>query len=225
MIAVLSLGSGILASHACLAMGDTKSMHTFNLPSQPLAAALEAFGIASGVQFLYESDIVGEGYAPPLKGQFTIDEALRTLLAGTDFVVREVRENVITIARPSPEAGLLPPPTVLGTPDMSLDTLHIAGEGDIAAQEAIAAYGLAVQSDVQTALGRRDSTRYGSYVVGVGLWIGPSRAVQRLEILRSSGSNERDAAIAAVLRDLIISKAAPAHLPQPVRVTIRVSSQ
>jgi hypothetical protein len=79
-----------------------------------------------------------------------------------------------------------------------------------------------VQTDVQKALKKNAKTSTGSYRVVLDLWIDPSRTIERTKLYQSTGDPDRDAAVAAAVRGVIISRPAPANMPQPVRVAIVV---
>ena len=196
---------------------------TFHIPVQPLAGALQAYGERTGVQVLYESSSARGRSSAAVEGDFTPEAALNLLLAGTDLRVRYIRQDAITLALPSVEDSV-PPATPLAAADLSLGTLRVraAGEGDDTAR--LRDYSEIVQSDIQKALQKNAKTRAGNYRTVVDLWIDRSRTVQRAEMFRSTGDRERDAAVAATLRGLTISKPAPAGMPQPVRLVIAVKS-
>lgn len=59
----------------------------FDIPSQPMATALQAFADQAGMQLLYRADAVSRLTAPGLSGEFDRPTALRRLLAGTDLEV------------------------------------------------------------------------------------------------------------------------------------------
>ncbi|MBR7552016.1 hypothetical protein KC220_26080, partial [Mycobacterium tuberculosis] len=52
------------------------------------------------------------------------------------------------------------------------------------------------------------------------VWIGPSGATERAELLTSSGDAGRDAMLAASFRGLALGSLPPVDLPQPVTLLI-----
>jgi Acetyltransferase (GNAT) domain len=72
----------------------------FQIPSQPLAIALEAFARESGIEVLYESSIVASLQSTSVEGAYTPEMALQTLLSRTELRVRYARENAKTLSLP-----------------------------------------------------------------------------------------------------------------------------
>jgi hypothetical protein len=195
----------------------------FHIPAQPLASALQAYGQATGVQVLYESTSAVGRRSAEVEGHFTPDAALGLLLTGTELKVRYIRPDAITLAVPTAD-GDGPPATPLLTADLSLGTLRVRGTRDNDDTARLHDYSESVQTDIQKALQKNTRTRAGSYRAVLDLWIDPSRMIQRTELFRSTGDDERDAAVAAALRGVTISRPAPTNTPQPIRVVIVVKS-
>lgn len=195
----------------------------FHIPSQSLAAALQAYGQATGIQVLYESNSAQGRTSAAVDGKFTADAALNLLLRGTELRVRYIRPDAITLAPPVAEVvSRVPPAIPLAASDLSLGTLRVRGSGGNDAR--LQDYSQGVQMDIQNALRKNPRTRDGSYRAVLDLWIDPARTIERTELFRSTGDRERDAAVAATLRGVTISRPAPANMPQPVRVGIVVNS-
>jgi hypothetical protein len=196
----------------------------FHIPAQSLAGALQAYGQTTGIQVLYESNSAVGRTSVAVEGTYAADAALNLLLTGTELKVRYIRPDAITLALPNAEGvGYVPPATPLGTSDLSLGTLRVRGSSDNDAAR-LQDYSQRVQMDVQNALRKNARTREGNYRAVLDLWIDPARTIERTELFRSTGDRERDAAVAAALRGLTISRPAPVNTPQPVRVVIVVKS-
>ena len=194
----------------------------FHIPPQSLAGALQAYGQATGIQVLYESNSAVGRTSVAVEGKFTADAALNLLLRGTELRVRYIRPDAITLAPPSAEGVNRAPPAIpLAASDLSLGTLRVRGSSSDARLQD---YSQGVQMDIQNALRKNPRTRDGSYRAVLDLWIDPARTIERTELFRSTGDRERDAAVAATLRGVTISRPAPANTPQPVRVGIVVNS-
>lgn len=220
--AVFTLGAIVSA----MAEGDDRRLRealTFNIPSQPLATALQAYSTVTGMQLLYESSVATGQVSTGVEGRFTRDAALRMLLTDTDLMVRYTRANAITLA-PASADGDDPPPAVFANADLSLETLRVRSPIDRGDPTQLRAYTRIIQSDIQQALKKDDRTRNGSYSAGIKLWIDGPRTIRRTELFRSSGDLGRDDAISRLLNGLLISQAPPANTPQPVLVMITVRS-
>jgi hypothetical protein len=202
---------------------DAVAPMTFHIPVQPLANALQAFGQRTGIQVLYESNSAAGRWSGAVDGDFTPDAALNLLLTGTDLRARYSRPDAITLALPFADADA-PPAAPLVTADLSLGTLRVRGSNNGDDTARLHEYSESVQADIQKALQKNAKTRAGNYRAVLDLWIDPSRAIQRTELFRSTGDQERDVAVAAALHGLAISRPAPANTPQPVRVVIVVQS-
>lgn len=68
----------------------------YNLPAQDLGDALRAVAQASQREIIFVSDAVRGRRAPQLHGSYTVEEAVRALLAGTDLVA-EFREDTVLV--------------------------------------------------------------------------------------------------------------------------------
>ena len=195
----------------------------FDIPRQSLAGALQAYGQATGIQVLYESNSALGRTSVAVEGKFTADAALSLLLKETELRVRYIRPDAITLALPAAEGvSYAPPVTSQAASSLSLGTLRVRGSNDDTARQQD--FSQKLQIDIQNALRKNPKTRDGSYRAVLDLWIDPARMIERAELLRSTGDHERDAAVAATLRGVTVSRPTPANTPQPVRVGIVVKS-
>ncbi|MGN1286166.1 MAG: STN domain-containing protein [Bradyrhizobium sp.] len=195
----------------------------FNIPAQQLAGALQAYGERTGVQVLYESNSATGRKSTSVEGSLTPEDALNLLLTGTDLKVQYIRPDAITLASRSVRADR-PPASPLATADLSLGTLQVRASSDGNDAGALRDYSESLQFDIQKALQKNIGSRGGSYQLVVDLWIDPSRTIQRTQLLRSTGDQNRDAAVTAALQGLTVSRTTPANASQPVRIAIRVKS-
>ena len=69
----------------------------FDLPAQPLDAALVAFGEVTGYSVLVSSQLAAGRVAAPVRGDYTPAEALQRLLAGTQLGARFSGSNAFTL--------------------------------------------------------------------------------------------------------------------------------
>jgi hypothetical protein len=197
---------------------------SFKIPAQPLASALQAYGQKAGVQILYESSSAAGQTSAAVEGSFSREDALQRLLAGTGLEVHYTGPHALILALPSAAASDQPPPSPFATPDLVLGELHVRASNEGEDADQFHDYADSIRSDVQKALQHNARTRGGDYRATLDLWIDPSRMIKRTALLRSTGDQDRDAAVAAALRGLAISRPTPANLPQPVRVVITVRS-
>ncbi len=223
LIAATVFAGGAMVS--AIAAGDDPRQYVpikFQIPSQPLASALQTYSKLTGVQLLYESGAAGERLSVPVEGEYTRDAALRMLLADTDLVIRYTRSNSITLVPASADPDAPPEAVFAGQVDLTLDTLLVRRQRPSSDPSQLRAYTGVIQSDIQHALRKEAKTRSGAYSAGIKLWIDNPRTVRKTELFRSSGDQERDETIARVLDGMQVSQAPPANTPQPVMVMITV---
>jgi hypothetical protein len=121
----------------------------FDIPSEPLANAIQSFSEASGIEVFYESKIAMGRTSSALRGTFAPADALQILLAGTGFVVRYNKWNAISLSIPLNETDL-PPPHPLAKASLSLDALHVLAPAENATQSELQEFSEVVQSEVET---------------------------------------------------------------------------
>jgi hypothetical protein len=195
----------------------------FNIPSQPLASAIQAFSQASGIEVFYESSIAAGRTSFNIEGRYLPDSALQSLLGGAGFSVRFTRRNAVVLSDPSAQNDL-PPARALTNFDLSLDTIRVVAGPERAGDAQLREFGDVVQNEVETVLRKNTKIRSGNYRIRVKLWIDPSRTIRHAELAQSTGDQDRDVAITGVLQGLIVSRVPPPNTPQPIRVIVAVSS-
>ncbi|MCD9006333.1 TonB-dependent receptor [Luteimonas sp. XNQY3] len=99
---VRTLYAGVIATGLCLSVSATAQAPptttvAFDIPSQPLSAALKTFADQAGMQLLYRTEAVGNATARPVQGQMDRREALRQLLEGTGLEVIYSADDAATI--------------------------------------------------------------------------------------------------------------------------------
>jgi outer membrane receptor protein involved in Fe transport len=97
--------SGALFIDVAVAQSAT---HEYRIASESLDQALRDFSLASGVDLLFSPDLVAGKTSLALKGTFTIDEGLRTLLRGSGLEFTVTGSRVVigrTKANPARQPG------------------------------------------------------------------------------------------------------------------------
>lgn len=84
------------------AAAQSAEVHTYHLPSQPLAASLRAVALASGTVIGAAAEVIGEREAPALDGDFTARAAVAALLAGSGLHLRQVANGLVVEAGAAP---------------------------------------------------------------------------------------------------------------------------
>ncbi len=81
--------------------------YTLHIASQPLERALQEFARQSGLEIIFLSNLIEGQRAAALDGHYTVDEALKTLLAYSTLTFRRVNAKTIEIRalRRRPDRG------------------------------------------------------------------------------------------------------------------------
>jgi len=101
----------VYMSLVTVAVADDSSRQTTNIPAQGLAPALQALARARNFQIVYVSEEIGGRSTRGAVGEFTPEEALARLLAGTGLTFKYLDDKTITIVPATPAAG--PPPSAI----------------------------------------------------------------------------------------------------------------
>jgi hypothetical protein len=189
-----------------------------NIPGEPLATALDAFGAQADLQVLYESALAQNRRSGAVIGNFTSDEALRRLLAGTGLIATYIDKKNVVLHPMVPISLESDAAFTSAGAHLALKTLRVEAlpEPDFSAYDGVIAL------DLQKALRRNAKTRNGSYNVSARIWISSEGVVRRAELTNSTGDRIRDDAIFSTLQALVVSRLPPANLPEPISVSINV---
>lgn len=174
-----------------------------NIPAQSLATALEAYCAAAGIQMFVDTGQIAGRRSVAVQGDFTRANALQRLLSGSGLASRFVGDQGFTlVSLPSSEADADP------SKRTGLATQRFGG------------YSAILQAALRKSLCSSEETRPGSYRFLGRFWIGPLGGISRAELITSTGSDVRDAALLATLRGAVVGEAPPADLPQPITLLL-----
>lgn len=189
----------LVASTLCRAEAPERQVD-FDIPAQPLAAALDRYGTATGLAVLVDRELTRGRRSAPLRGRYGLRQGLERLLAGTGLMALHTGNEGVTLA-----------PARLASTTVSRTAQAPRGVGSFARV-------------LQTALGRalctEPLTRPGHYRAALQLWIGRGGRVEHSRLLASTGDLIRDAALVERLRDMRTDRAPPSSLPQPITVLV-----
>lgn len=96
----------LLAANAWAA--DLERELKFEIPSQPLAAALLQFSTQANIQILTAGNEISAAQSPGVNVRCSIESGLKKLLAGTGFIFRPSGENTVSIVRQDHAGAALP---------------------------------------------------------------------------------------------------------------------
>jgi len=194
------------ARPAAGADGADASAHAtlrFDLPAQPLDAALVAFGEVTGYSVLVSSQLAAGRVAAPVRGDYTPAEALQRLLAGTQLGARFSGSNAFTLL--ALDAPMTPAPVPA---EATPATAPLQG------------YAAILQRSLTRALCRLHPDAFGRYRLAFQLWLDERGKVRAVHVLEASGVAQRDSAVVQRLRSLLMDGAPPAGLPQPLTILL-----
>jgi hypothetical protein len=187
---------GVAAAARAEAQGGVAAPASFDIAAQPLAAALDAYSAATGMQVIYDGALASGRRSTAVEGAMAPDRALRLLLEGTGLVVVYSASRVFTVL-PKPAA---PTPRAVMIDDYM-------------------PYLAAVQSSVAAAFCGHPLTAPGDYRIKLRFWIAPTGKVLQSQLVGSTNDDRRDQAIIRLLDGLTIDRPPPA-MPQPVVMAI-----
>ncbi|SDI01742.1 Secretin and TonB N terminus short domain-containing protein [Janthinobacterium sp. YR213] len=176
----------------------------FDLPAQPLDAALVAFGEVTGYSVLVSSQLAAGRVAAAVRGDYTPAEALQRLLAGTQLGARFSGSNAFTL---------------LALADAPVAPAPVPAEA-VPAAPPLQGYAAVLQRSLTRALCRLHPDAFGRYRLAFQLWLDERGKVRAVHVLEPSGVEQRDRAVLQRLRSLLIDGAPPAGLPQPLTILL-----
>ncbi|AFK54539.1 TonB-dependent siderophore receptor [Tistrella mobilis] len=117
MTVLAPVGLMALTAGASVAVAAGMDRIAFDIPARPLDEALAAFGRQAGVQVSGAAEVVAGRRGGAVQGQFSVDEALGRLLAGTGIGWITEADGTVTLlpAPPSDGTTRLDPLTVTGS--------------------------------------------------------------------------------------------------------------
>ncbi|PPQ26707.1 hypothetical protein CCR94_21565 [Rhodoblastus sphagnicola] len=198
MIAFSTSGS-IQAATIGAAASPRGTLISFDIPSQPLASALDRYGDATGREVFYDAVLAAGRKSASVSGMLTPELALRALLAETGLSARFLADDTFVLL---PTAEVERQPVV-----------------DAAPQAVRQRYYARIQFALRDAF-CRSGAQPGRYRVVAVLWIGASGDLQRSQRLGSTGVSDIDRRIDATLRDVRPGEPPPSGFTQPVLIMI-----
>jgi hypothetical protein len=172
-----------------------------DIPSQPLADALLAYGTTTGLQVFYDGALAVGHRSATVKGRFTPMTGLQTLLRGTGYVPEATADSdTITIVT-APQKT---------TPSASPSAAQL---------RRYEPYFSLLQARVSEVLCGRDEPGSDGEQLIFSFWLGSSGVISHAQVLGSGGGSARRDAISAAVLGLQIGEPPPG-LPQPVTMVI-----
>jgi hypothetical protein len=172
----------------------------FNIPAQPLARALMAYGAATGLEIFYDAALAERRNSPGAVGPLTPAVALQNLLRGTGYVARATGPGAFTIA-PEPR-----------------ETALAAAASD-AVRRSYEPYFATIQGQISDVLCRSADLAAEPKEIVFQLWLAPSGVISQAEVVGDDETPAGDQTFAAAMRGLVLGTP-PVGMPQPVNIVI-----
>jgi Secretin and TonB N terminus short domain/TonB C terminal len=200
--AVISWSPPEFAVHAQQIENDT--VLQFDIPAQSLASALKVYGNQVQLRLFYDSGLMDGRQSPSVRGRMSASAALRTLLDGTGYSVTSLRSGTATILPSAPQDSIVRAKLTAMKSNATQFTPYFA----------------AVQAGIRSALCQSPVTQVDKAERIIRLWIAPSGAITRAQLVSSAGTPAEDEAYAAAIRTLVIDQPPPANMPQPITMVV-----
>jgi len=198
-VSILCVLPGVFAPAAAQPMSSQPAVY-FDIPTQPLADALVAFGASTGLEVFYDGALAIGRHSTAVSGTLTPAEGLRHLLAGTGYVaVVTADPNTLTIVQAPSVAR---PAAVASNVQLRRYEPYFA----------------TLQSRIRDALCGSDGASNRQIIVS--LWLESSGVISRSEVIGSGVDPARREAITRGVRGLEIGTSLPPGLPQPITMVI-----
>ncbi|MCA1454171.1 STN domain-containing protein [Bradyrhizobium sp. BRP22] len=197
LLTALAWGAASSALHA-----EPLSPHAkvqFDIPAQPLAEALVAYGATTGVEVFYDGSLALGQRSTAIKGEFAPIGALEAILRGTGYVPKASRYgDAISIIKTPRDLGV----------------------SQTAALGRFEPYLAIVQARVTEALCKTDEAKPDEGEIMMSFWLDRSGRVFSAQLWNPELSADRQRVLLAGLQGLDVGQAVPAGLPQPLAMVI-----
>jgi hypothetical protein len=178
--------------------GQTRALE---IPAQNLAQALDSFSRLTGLAVLVDKSLTEGRRSAEVKGRYEVRQALEILLSGSGLMALYSGEDGFTLL----------PAQVTGGAEQLPITAGVASAYSFAT---------ALQIAVERALCRSTAARPGSYRAVLQLWVGPLGEVQHSRLISTTGDFQRDEALVQSLRQVVVDRAPPSSMRQPVTILL-----
>lgn len=195
--------AGGLQSTAGTAAGTAVGLYQFDIGPQSLSAAVKAFSDITGQSLLVDERLLIGKASPGVRGEFSAEDALRRLLAGSGLRERYASDKAFTLE----SSG--------GNAPQGVSDNGSQGAGD----DTWNVYGATLQASLEQELCRVPNAKPGTYRLALQVWIDDEGRVDRVRLLGSTGLQTRDAAISGALEGVRLEPP-PAGLDQPMTLLL-----
>ncbi|WP_213979238.1 secretin and TonB N-terminal domain-containing protein [Sphingomonas sp. dw_22] len=211
---LVAIGVSVMAAASAPAQeAGADQRVAFDIPAQPLDAALTQYFRATGVQLLYDSKLTAGRRSSAVQGTYAPREALQLLLRGTGLIARYSRASAAVITTPENEDAmpLVPLGRVVVREKIVVTRLSPV--------ERMAFYGR-LESELQGYLRGDKRTQQLVFTVQVSIRIADTGEVTEIRVDRGSGDAKKDRLLTEVLIGRTVSPP-PDGIVQPLLVSLK----
>ncbi|MGJ7546339.1 energy transducer TonB [Variovorax sp. LT1R16] len=186
----------------------------FDIASQPLASALEQYGLRTGLPVFFDAVLVAGRHSTAIAALAMPDEALGLLLEGTGLEADYVGTGsaaAFVLKRVSPQNAAAADAAVAVT--------------DAVSPRAHRHYDGLVQTRIWEAFCGNPRTAPGAYRGAMRFVVDGTGRIANAFLLHTTGDRGRDVAILDTLRQVRIDRAPPPDMAQPLTMLILPRSQ
>ncbi|WP_341021126.1 secretin and TonB N-terminal domain-containing protein [Brevundimonas diminuta] len=192
----------------------------YDIPAQPVAAALAEFARVSGVNIIYRQSVAGARRSSAVSGALPAALALRRLLEGTGLTARFTGPTSAIIYR---EGAAPPEPSTAsageGAASLRLAMAevrapHVIGRRD---RNAINHYAMRVQREIFDRLKRDGAYEGRRFRIEIAVTVDAAGRIAEVALLRPSGETAWDARV----RDVLVGERLSAPPPEGLTGSMR----
>jgi hypothetical protein len=203
---------GVLYAFALPAWGSSELLY-FDIPVQPLEAALYLYGDVSRQPALFPSALIAGLSSSAVHGRYPAETALRLLLGGTGLIAEKMGSahgDVFLLKRAA---------------NATADAGAAEAEGAQTADQELNGYPALIQARVIKALCANPRTAPGAYRSLFSIQVDSAGDIGNAHLIDSTGDSSRDAALLATLQRVQIGTPPPSvAMQQPFTMTLLPTS-
>lgn len=218
-LALLSAPLTVSPSSVLAQDSEQNAEQHYDIPAQPISAALAAFANQTHVNIAFRPQVTGSIRSHAIRGRYTPQMALTLLLAGTGLgtVFTGPRSAIVYAldAPPPPER----PIDENGFPLITLDTAEVRATRIIGTRPPAMSsldYAHRAQARIRAILAANLEYERSPYRARIGITIDKSGRIADVLVTRSEAKVEHDAQVRAMLLGLNMEDAPPDTMVQPI---------
>lgn len=199
-------------------------MRDYDIPAQDLETALLALGRQSGIDILYERDVLAGLRSASIRGDLTPQAAVARMLAGAPLTHRFTSATAVLIlpARGTGSTTAVGNAAAATAPRLVLDRLEVKAERVIGQPPSpdYRPFGQLVRSTIAQRLQDDPRTRGRAFNIRLAVAMDPHGIIRAPLVRRSSGTDRLDRSIVSVVAGTPLPEPPPVGMPQPIWLEI-----